>query len=59
MRKYNIDFLRIVFLVAILLQHASIDAFSGQNFALRFVANNSLAVEFFFIMAGYFLYNEI
>lgn len=48
MRKYNIDFLRIVFLVAILLQHASIDAFSGQNFALRFVANNSLAVEFFF-----------
>lgn len=59
MRKYNIDFLRIVFLVAILLQHASIDAFSGQNFALRFVANNSLAVEFFFVLAGYFLYNEI
>lgn len=57
--RYNIEFVRFVFTIAILLCHASLQQHSGQNCAASFVANGALSVDFFFIIAGFFLYTDI
>ena len=57
--KYNIEFLRFVFTIAILVFHASKDCHSGQLVAAQYIANGSLCVDFFFIMSGFFLYSSI
>jgi len=60
MLYYNIEFLRLIFTVAILLGHmALINLFSGQTIAQNYIANYSICVEFFFIIAGYFFFNEV
>ena len=57
--RYNIEFLRFVFTIAILLVHASLPQHSGQTRATSYIANGALCVDFFFILAGFFLYSDI
>lgn len=54
---YNIDFLRYIFTIAILIGHAYFPL--GQPVAAsKYIANFELVVDFFFVLAAFFLYKE-
>lgn len=62
MKRNNIEFIRFIFgivVVIILLTHATSSTHSGQSYAASFVRNGGIVVEFFFIIAGFFLYTDI
>ncbi|WP_020006084.1 acyltransferase family protein [Brachyspira innocens] len=52
---YSIEFIRFLFLIAILIAHASY--LTGQTIPYR--GDISIAVNFFFLISGYFLYFEV
>ena len=54
---YNIEFLRFIFTIAIIIGHAI--SFSKQEIAFNYIGNPGFCVELFFIIAGYFLFYDI